>query len=138
MPMTVPVAVPTVWAPLWSPEQRPARLLCQGSSGRPHGLAGARLGDDAAAAVAAAEAGAVAAGAAGTAAAVVSDVIAAPNWRQVRICQSCWALPTAVGVAGWLPGLLALDGGGPLGPLGPWGLLGGFQGAGPQRHRLRL
>lgn len=113
-----------------------------GSCGRPLGPAGAGLGDDAAAAVAAAEARAVAAGTAGTAAAVVGDVIPAPDGWQASVGQSCRALPTAVGVAGLLPALLALDPGGPLGPLAPRSLLGGLQepgglrGAGSHRRRL--
>lgn len=95
-----------------------------GPCGRPLGPAGAGLGDDAAAAVAAAEARAVAAGAARTAAAVVGDVIPAPDGRQAAGGQSRRPLRAAVGVAGLLPGLLALGLGGPLAPRG---LLGGLQ-----------
>lgn len=110
-----------------------------------HRLAGAGLGDGAAA-VAAAEARAVAAATARAAAAVVGDVVPAPDGRPAGVGQCCRALPTPVGVAGLRPGLLALDLGGPLGPLGAfalWGLLGGLQepgglgGAGPRRQRLR-
>lgn len=59
----------------------------------------AELGDDTAAAVAAAEAGTVAAGAAGTAAAVVGNVVTTPNGRQAGVGQSCRALSAAIGVA---------------------------------------
>lgn len=73
-----------------------------------------------------------------TAPAVVGSVAATPHRRQASVGQSCLALPTAIGGAGLLPGLLALDGGRPLGTLGPWGLLGRLQGAGPHGQRLRL
>lgn len=84
------------------------------------------LEDDTAAAMTAAEGGAVAAGAAGAAAAVVGDVITAPHGWPAGIGQSCWALSTAIGIAGLLPRLLALAGNSPLGPLDPLGPLGHF------------
>lgn len=116
---------------LWPPEQRPA-----GSAGPRAG--GAGLGDNTAAAVAAAEAGAVAAGAAGAAAAVMGDVVVAPDGRRAGVGQSCRALPAATGLAGLLAGRLAPNGGGPLGALGPRGFLWRLQGAGPHGQRLRL
>lgn len=102
------------------------------------GASRGRLGDDAAAAVAAAEAGAVAAGAAGAAPAVMGNVVAALGGRRAGVGQPCWALPAATGLAGLLTGQLALDGGSPLGALGPRGLLQRLQGAGPHGQRLRL
>lgn len=61
---------------------------------------------------------------------MVGDVITTPDGWPASVGQSCRPLPTTIGVAGLWPGLLALDLGGPLGPLGAlalWGLLGGLQ-----------